>query len=109
MKTTALLPAVMLATTLAAREGLAIVKARGVKLGHPSPVAEEIRQRIVHLRDTGLSWQAVVDRLDADGVPGPAGGVWHPTSVRRVYGYAMRGRLRELATAVDDGPETSRT
>jgi len=75
------------------REGLAIVKARGVKLGHPSPVPEETRQKIVHLRTAGLSWQAMADRLNAEAVPGPAGGVWHSTSVRRVYGYATRTRL----------------
>jgi DNA invertase Pin-like site-specific DNA recombinase len=74
------------------REGLAIVKARGVKLGRPSPVPDETRQRIVRLRATGLSWQAMADRLNADAVPGPAGGGWHPTSVRRVHGYALRAR-----------------
>jgi DNA invertase Pin-like site-specific DNA recombinase len=74
------------------REGLAIVKARGVKLGRPSPVPEETRQRIVRLRDTGLSWQAAADQLNADAVPAPAGGRWHPTTVRRVHGYALRAR-----------------
>jgi DNA invertase Pin-like site-specific DNA recombinase len=67
------------------REALAVVRASGKQLGHPSTVPATTRRRIVRLRDSGLSWRSISEKLNGDGVPGPAGGTWHSTSVRRVF------------------------
>jgi DNA invertase Pin-like site-specific DNA recombinase len=68
------------------REGLAVVKANGRQLGHPSTVPAEVRRRIAELRAEGLGLRAVADRLNAEGVPAPSrkkGARWHATSVGR--------------------------
>lgn len=73
------------------REALAVVKANGVPLGRPSVVPTNVRARIVDMRDIDtMSWRRIADTLNADGVPGPRGPVWHPTAVRRVYDTATK-------------------
>jgi DNA invertase Pin-like site-specific DNA recombinase len=67
------------------RESLAVVKAQGKQLGHPSTVPTKVSRRIADLREKGWSWRRITDKFNAEGVPGPAGGSWHPTAVRRVF------------------------
>lgn len=77
------------------REGLAVVKARGTKLGHPSRVPTDVRARILTARAGGMSWRTIADGLNHDGVPSPGAGSptghgkantrWHPNSVHRIY------------------------
>jgi DNA invertase Pin-like site-specific DNA recombinase len=71
------------------RAGLAVVKANGKQLGRPTTISDAARGRILELRDAGLSWQAIADRLDADGVPGANGGRWTPITVRRQHKRAL--------------------
>jgi DNA invertase Pin-like site-specific DNA recombinase len=68
------------------REGLAVVRARGVQLGKPSTVPREVRERIAAMRSEGLGTRSVAARLNAEGVPAPSGrprARWHSTSVAR--------------------------
>ena len=48
----------------------------------------ELAERIVALREEGLSLQRIADLLNADGVPTPRGGArWRPSSVQAALGY----------------------
>ena len=62
---------------------LAHVKAQGKQLGHPSKVTAKVANKITAYRAQGMTLRAIADKLNADGVPGPAGGKWHANSVRR--------------------------
>jgi DNA invertase Pin-like site-specific DNA recombinase len=64
---------------------LAAVKARGTKLGRKSNVSDETVRLIRALRGAGLSWQAISDRLVAEGVATSQGGRWHRATVRKLY------------------------
>lgn len=67
------------------KAGLAVVKSKGVQLGHPSTVPEATAKRVRQLRAMEYSWREISDALNTEGVPGPAGGQWQPASARRVY------------------------
>jgi Resolvase, N terminal domain/Recombinase len=55
----------------------------GLATGSP-----ELAERIEHLRESGLSLLAIAERLNAEGVPTPRGGVmWRPSSVQSALGY----------------------
>jgi Resolvase, N terminal domain/Recombinase len=55
----------------------------------------ELQQRILAMRDQGLSLQAIADRLNAEGVPTARGGVmWRPSSVQCAAGYHRPRRPR---------------
>jgi hypothetical protein len=48
----------------------------------------ELANRIVALRNSGLSLQAIAERLNRDRVPTPRGGAeWRPSSVQAALGY----------------------
>jgi DNA invertase Pin-like site-specific DNA recombinase len=70
------------------REGLAVVRKRGKRLGRPVQLAQAVRERIVAERAEGGpegTLQAIADRLTAEGVPTAQGGVrWYPSTVRKV-------------------------
>jgi hypothetical protein len=58
--------------------------------GRPSLAtgAPELAERIGLLRESGLSLLAIAERLNADRVPTPRGGVmWRPSSVQAALGY----------------------
>lgn len=70
---------------LRTKEGLEAARAKGVRLGRPPVVALSTVESVVRLRSEGLSYRAVADRLNDDGVPLPGGGAkWHANSVRNV-------------------------
>jgi DNA invertase Pin-like site-specific DNA recombinase len=68
------------------REALAALKARGVRLGRPSVLPEEVVARIIGERSGGdRSWAAIADGLNADGIPTAHGGRrWWPATARKV-------------------------
>jgi DNA invertase Pin-like site-specific DNA recombinase len=66
------------------KAGLAVVKSRGVQLGHKSTVPSETKNRIAQLREAKVSWRNITNILNAEKVPAPSGKVWHTTSVVRV-------------------------
>ena len=79
------------------KAALAAAKARGVKLGNPclaidntkrqqeaQAFAENMRGTITAYRRGGLSQRAMVDQLNAVGVPAPRGGDWSLVQLQRV-------------------------
>lgn len=84
------------------REALAVLKAKGVKLGNPNPAAslaksaqtrsrmavqgrENVRPIIDAIRASGLSTlREIASALNARGIKTARGGEWHPTSVARM-------------------------
>ena len=50
--------------------------------------APELRERILEMRESGLSMQAIADALNAEDVPTQRGGThWRPSSVQAALGY----------------------
>jgi DNA invertase Pin-like site-specific DNA recombinase len=67
------------------KDGLAVKRARGERLGGPRSVPERVATRIRRARSCGLTWQRIADLLDRDGVPtGRGAPAWSPSAVRRV-------------------------
>jgi DNA invertase Pin-like site-specific DNA recombinase len=67
------------------KDALAVAKAAGKKLGHPSPLSLQTRRGVLSLRRRGLSAEQIAQRLNAEGVSTPSGrGRWHETMVRRI-------------------------
>jgi len=74
------------------RDGLAAVRAQGRPISRPA-IADnpELRNRIVELRDKGMSMSAVAAALDAEGYPTLRGGkCWRASSVQSVLGRKRR-------------------
>jgi hypothetical protein len=75
-------PADMSALT---REGLAVRRAQGVRLGGPPTIAPELANRIRSMRfEDGMTLWQMADTLTAEGIPPPRGRQWRPTSFRAV-------------------------
>jgi DNA invertase Pin-like site-specific DNA recombinase len=76
------------------REALAQARANGVVLGRPSGVSDELRTRILRMREgrehpgfrtARMTYQAIADKLNAEGVPTAQGGErWHPSTVASI-------------------------
>ena len=65
------------------REAMAAKKAAGVRLGRPRLVPDEVCQQIQRLREEGLTWQRISDRLNEEQLPtGQGRGRWYPASAR---------------------------
>jgi DNA invertase Pin-like site-specific DNA recombinase len=71
------------------RAGLADATANGRPIGRPSiSDRPELRDQIVEMRASGMTLQAIADRLNADGVATLRGGArWRPSSVQAALGY----------------------
>lgn len=57
------------------RDALAAARARGQRLGRPRSVPDELRARIASERASGLTLQAIADRLNDEQVPTARGGM----------------------------------
>lgn len=66
------------------KEGMAAKRAQGVRLGRPPRLPVETVERVVALREAGLSLRAVAAALDERGVPTAGGGPWRASSVQDV-------------------------
>jgi DNA invertase Pin-like site-specific DNA recombinase len=71
------------------RNGLQAARASGVSVSRPSVHdMPALKEWIAELRESGLTLQAIADRLNADGVPTLRGGEkWRPSSVQTAVGY----------------------
>ena len=67
------------------KDALAVVRARGDKLGRKANVDDETKRLIRVLHEAGLSWARISDRLVAEGVPTAQGGTWHAATVRKIH------------------------
>lgn len=65
------------------KAALAEKKAKGEKVGRPRSIPDETIAYICQLRSEGLSFRAVADRLNAEGVPSGQGGRWHGPAIHR--------------------------
>lgn len=69
---------------------LRAAQARGVHVGRPASLDAVVEERLLSLREDGLSLARIAALLNAENVPGAHGGRWHPSTVARV--------LRRLAS-----------
>jgi DNA invertase Pin-like site-specific DNA recombinase len=64
---------------------LAVRKAQGAKLGHPSRVTDTARARLAELRSSGLSWPAVARTMNAEEIPSGSGvPAWTAATAQRL-------------------------
>jgi DNA invertase Pin-like site-specific DNA recombinase len=80
------------------RAGLEAARARGNSNGRTS-VADvpELQDRIAEMRGSGMTLQAIADKLNAEGVPTLRGGaMWRPSSVQRATGYRRPSNSRGI-------------
>jgi len=72
------------------RKGLAAAAAGSTATVEPREVedVQALKRRIVELRESGMTLQAIADVLNAEGVPTLRGGAkWRPSSVQSAAGY----------------------
>jgi DNA invertase Pin-like site-specific DNA recombinase len=67
------------------KEGLAVRRAEGVRLGRPPVLPRAVVEDIVSRREAGHTFAAIADELERSGVPtARGGGQWWPSTVRSV-------------------------
>jgi DNA invertase Pin-like site-specific DNA recombinase len=71
------------------RKGLAAARARGATTGRAAVGdVPGLKERIVAMREEGMTLQAIADELNTEGVPTIRGGKqWRPSSVQAAAGY----------------------
>jgi DNA invertase Pin-like site-specific DNA recombinase len=78
------------------RDALAAARARGVQLGRPVDVPEDVQSQILALRRRRWTATRIAAQLQAQGVPSPRGDRWHTATVTRIVARAggrfKRGR-----------------
>ena len=81
------------------KEGLAAVRASGRPISGPT-VSDDpaLHARIVEMRDSGMTYDAIAAALNAAGVPTPRGGQqWRPSSLQRTLAGPRRRTRRTAA------------
>jgi DNA invertase Pin-like site-specific DNA recombinase len=64
---------------------LAVKKSQGAKLGQPSNVSPEAREKLSELRADGMSWSEVARKMNEAGIPSGGGTPrWHAASAQRL-------------------------
>jgi DNA invertase Pin-like site-specific DNA recombinase len=67
------------------KDALAVRRKEGVRLGRPTMLSDGLRRSIQRMRNQGLSFQSIADRLNARGTKTAHGGIkWHASTVRAV-------------------------
>ena len=87
------------------REGLEAARSRGAGRAAPA-VADvpELSERIVRMRNEGMTLQAIADVLNEEGVPTVRGGAkWRPSSVQRATGYHRPTSTRGIQLPHESG------
>jgi DNA invertase Pin-like site-specific DNA recombinase len=83
------------------REGLAVTRAKGTRLGRQSTLPAAVVDRIRTEREAGQTLQSIADGLNDDQVPtGQGGSRWRPSSVRAVLQAGVGGPTRDGSAAV---------
>jgi DNA invertase Pin-like site-specific DNA recombinase len=73
------------------RRGLAAAREKGAVQPTIQP---ELKRQIARMRGAGMTLQAIVDELNAAGVPTVRGGAtWRPSSVQAAIGYKRPVRI----------------
>jgi DNA invertase Pin-like site-specific DNA recombinase len=73
------------------KDALAVKKAAGVRLGRPRVISDEIVARVMAERSAGATLRAIVDGLNAGGVPTAMGGrQWYVSTVQAVLRTASQ-------------------
>lgn len=68
------------------KQALAVAKReRGIVPGAASKVPRSVVTRIKSARTRGLTFRAIADRLNQDGVPSARGGLWSQSTVQHAY------------------------
>ena len=82
------------------REGVPTATAKGGRISRPAVHdLPALRKHIVAMRSSGMSLQAIADRLNAEGVPTLRGGkLWRPSSVQVAAGYRRPGQSRRAGS-----------
>lgn len=70
------------------KDALAVKRAQGVQLGRPREVSDEAVERIRELHRAGYCVAEIARILNAEGVPTPRNGRWHPPGVSRVLSWS---------------------
>jgi len=65
-------------------EAMQAMKARGVRLGRPVDLPDDVRHGIAADREAGKSLRAIADALNTEAVPTARGGRWYASTVRAV-------------------------
>lgn len=79
------------------REGLAVKRAQGVRLGGPQAVPQDVAERIAADRARGVTFAAIAEDLNREGIPTARGGArWYPSSVRAILRSQATPEGREL-------------
>lgn len=67
------------------KEGLAVRRSQGVRLGRPPVLQSQLVKRIRRMHEAGQSLGAIARQLNADAVPTAQGGrEWYPSTVKAV-------------------------
>lgn len=71
------------------KDGLAALRAKGLAVSRPAVTDRpELSKRVAAMRDSGMTFQAIADKLNEEGVPTLRGGTaWRVSSVQAACGY----------------------
>jgi peptidoglycan hydrolase-like protein with peptidoglycan-binding domain len=82
---------------------IAALRASQPRASRPAPDAPTLKRRIVSMRNSGMTFQAIADQLNDEGVPTLGGGLkWRPSSVR----YAVNTAQAAKAEPPEEGDES---
>lgn len=82
------------------RAALAAARAQGKVIGLPAVTDQaELATRIRRMRERGMTYRAICDQLNAEGVPTARGAEeWRPSAIQTVLGYRRQVHRRKIAT-----------
>lgn len=92
------------------REAAAVRRQQGKPMGRPGvrDSRPDLAERINALRAAGVTWQAIADVLNSEGVPTVRGGTaWRVSAVQSAAGY-VRPPARAVRAALPDVPKRRR-
>ena len=79
------------------REGLAVKRSQGVRLGRPVQMPATIRAEVVRLRVQGLTFQMIADEMNSRGTP---------TATGKSFWYAATAQKATVTAALEDAHQT---